>query len=178
MPRGTDAEPSLLVGADRFLGELLSTHFGTRLSPETPALRARDLLLETPIGAAPVVDEHSRPVGMLTASDLLRAERLEDATVDDLMTPFVFSLPARASLGQAAALMAYEGVHQCVVVDDAGHFAGVVTAMDVARWMGRAAGYVGLLGEPRAAIAGTDEPEDDLESPHTPALADLYYAQL
>lgn len=181
MPRGTGSEASLLVGNDCFLGDLVDPDSAVRLSAGTRASRVRDLFLKHGIGAAPVIDEHSRPVGILATSDLLAAaDRLEEATVEDVMTAFVFSLPVRASLGQAAALMAYEGVGQLVVVDDAGSFAGLVTALEVARWMGRTAGYVGLLGESPAESASETElsEDDDLDSPHVPALADVYYAQL
>jgi CBS domain-containing protein len=58
------------------------------------------------------------------------------------MTYFVFAVPSRASIGQAAALMAYEGVHRCVVTGDGGQITGIVTALDIARWVAEQNGYV------------------------------------
>ena len=49
--------------------------------------------------------------------------------------------PRPAAVALAAALMAYEGVHRIVVVDRGGYVVGLVSSLDVARWLGTRAGH-------------------------------------
>jgi len=82
---------------------------------------------------------------MITKSDLLqvRAEGPAGARiVEDVMTPFAFSLPSDAPVSRAAALMAYEGIHRLAVVSHDGTLVGVVTSLDIMRWLAQRAGYV------------------------------------
>jgi CBS domain-containing protein len=114
------------------------------------------LLVDRSIGAVPVRDRQGRPVGIVAKTDLLR-ERDEpawtvgmaDGATDvalgerelsglrarDLMTPVVHSVLSRASIAATAALMAREHVHHVVVVDDGGALAGIVSSLDVVRWV-------------------------------------------
>lgn len=116
----------------------------------------RELLLERGQHVVPVVAGEGRPVGVVTQTDLLRTiseaeagprKRAgtgdpRDRTAGDIMTALVFALPVTASVEQAAALMAYEGVEQIVVTGLRGEVAGVVRALDVARRCARSAGYL------------------------------------
>ncbi|MGE0547167.1 MAG: response regulator [Kofleriaceae bacterium] len=103
-----------------------------------------NLLLERGAGGVSVVDDDERVVGMVTRSDLLRArtETELDRAVDDVMTPFAFSMPADAPLTRAAALMAHEGVHRLVVTDGDRRPVGMVTSLDIMRWVAREAGFM------------------------------------
>jgi CBS domain-containing protein len=56
------------------------------------------------------------------------------------MMPFVLTLKPRASIAEAAALMASHGVHRLLVVSSAGDLVGVVHARDVLRALARAKG--------------------------------------
>lgn len=69
-------------------------------------------------------------------------------TAGDIMTPLVFSVPETATLAEASALMAYEGVHRLVVVSNDNKVAGIVSSMDVLRWVARQSGYVLPLDPP------------------------------
>jgi CBS domain-containing protein len=62
-------------------------------------------------------------------------------TAEAVMTPVVLALPESANVGQAAALMAYEGVHRLPVVADGGEVVGILSAIDVLRWFGSLSGY-------------------------------------
>jgi CBS domain-containing protein len=108
------------------------------------ASEARSRILARGVSGLPVVDNWGRAIGVITKSDLVEYEITSKAAgrpVSDVMSPFVFSLPPEASIGQAAALMAYEGVHRVVVVDRGGYVVGLVSATDVARWLGSRAGH-------------------------------------
>ncbi len=98
----------------------------------------------------PVVDEDSRPIGVISKSDLLR-ERVDDRfDVDaehgrcaaDVMTPFVHALPENAPLAFAVALMASEGHLEVPVVDDEGKVVGMITALEAMQWLAKRFGYV------------------------------------
>jgi len=112
--------------------------------PEMEVAAARARMLERGVGGMPVVDHWGRVIGMLSSGDLVEHGVTGEPCgrrVSEVMMPLAFSLPADATIGQAAALMAYEGISRVVVVDRTGHLLGLVTALDVARWLGRACGY-------------------------------------
>lgn len=68
------------------------------------------------------------------------AEDIPEGTVAEIMTPYALALPARATVLQAAAIMAYEGVHRLVVVEDQ-DVVGILTATDVLGWLAREFGW-------------------------------------
>ena len=114
------------------------------------------LLLSRNIGAVPVVDRNGRAIGIVAKTDLLRdrdaatpsvrlaparieqglgARELDGGCARDVMTPVVHALLERASIAAAAALMAREKVHHVVVVDERGGVRGMVSSLDVVRWV-------------------------------------------
>jgi CBS domain-containing protein len=102
------------------------------------------LLIELGASGVPVVDEDGAPIGLVSKTDLVR-ERVEgDESVDivaNIMTPIAFTLDEHAPISKAAALMALEGVHQLPVVSSEGRVVGLLTSMDVLRWLARQSGY-------------------------------------
>jgi len=127
-----------------------------------------EILLDGGFGGAPVVDEAGRLVGVVTKTDLVRdwyanggtetlepaemsfpeiasgvhAVRLPRTTVTEIMTPALFALPEAATVGRAAALMAYEGVHRLPIVAPDGGVVGILTTADIARYLAVNDGYV------------------------------------
>ncbi len=93
----------------------------------------KQLLLDENASCAPVVDATRGPIGMISRSDLMR-EPPPGTVVGEIMTRRVISVPTRATIAQAAALMAYEGVHQLAVVSDDEKILGLVTALAILRW--------------------------------------------
>jgi CBS domain-containing protein len=63
-------------------------------------------------------------------------------TAAEIMTPLVLALHENANVGQAAALMAFEGVHRLPVLSDDGDVVGIVSSLDVLRWFGQRSGYI------------------------------------
>jgi len=116
------------------------------VSPETDVETMTALLLERRISGAPVVDSEGVPIGILSKTDLLQA--LHDGhdrkrrTARDVMQPISFSLPQNETLSRAAALMAFEGVHRILVLAPDGKVAGLVSSLDILRWLARRDGYV------------------------------------
>lgn len=114
------------------------------IAPSEGIALLRRLLLERRVGGVPVVASDGRPVGIVSGGDLLRS-LLEGGTppttAGEIMSE-VLALPITASIAQAAALMSYEGTGLIVITDLAGQVAGVVQALDIARWHAREAGYL------------------------------------
>ena len=128
-PRGTSEDP--ISG--------IMTRKVVCARPEMDASLLRARLLEHGVSGAPVVDDWGRVLGVASKTDLIEHEVTSERgqkTVGDIMMPMAFTLPAEASIGQAAALMAYEGVHRVVVVDAKGCVLGIVLTLDIAKWLG------------------------------------------
>lgn len=112
-----------------------------RVTETTPLAQLRARLVESRLPALCVVDDDHTLVGVIARTDVLRAER-PDAVARDVMSPFVFALPASAGVDRAAALMAYEGVSFLIVIGDDHALYGVVSALDVARHYASLSGYL------------------------------------
>lgn len=71
-------------------------------------------------------------------------------TARDIMTPVVVQMHESASIRQAASLMAYEGIHRLPVTSDDGKVVGILSSLDVLRWLGRCCGYLIPVARKRA----------------------------
>jgi predicted transcriptional regulator len=71
-------------------------------------------------------------------------ERIEEGTVQEIMTPLVLSVSAGTPIRLAARMMAFEGVHRVIVLEE-GKIVGILTTMDIVRAVG------GLRSEGRPA---------------------------
>jgi CBS domain-containing protein len=117
------------------------------VGPELSVVALAALFLERGISGAPVVDDVGRPIGMVSKTDLVRehrgaADSHERRTVEDIMMPVAFCLRPHEAVAKAAALMAYENVHRLPIINAQGQVVGVVSPIDVMRWMARRHGYV------------------------------------
>jgi CBS domain-containing protein len=102
-----------------------------------------DLIVGRHIGCIPIVDERGHPLGMVTKLDLveqLLAGRDPDPpplsiVASQVMMPLALTLDEHSSVAHAAAMMAIEGVHHVPIVADSGCLIGVVSTMDIVRWL-------------------------------------------
>ena len=121
------------------------------------------LFLEQGISAAPVVDDHGKPIGFVSKTDVVRkikendaakrpesdiqvqpwwdVERLSQLKVGEIMTPTLYTFSPTTTVADAAAAMAFEGMHHLPVVADSGELVGMLSALDVLDWIARQAGY-------------------------------------
>ena len=129
------------------------------VAPDTGLETAARLLCERRIGGAPVIDSHHRVVGVVSLKDLADPDRDASETpgypcyyrvtdgwtdelgehayaspgrVSDVMTAAVISIPADATLVEAAQRMLELGVHRLLVVHG-DRLSGVITTIDVLR---------------------------------------------
>ncbi|HEU5060291.1 MAG TPA: CBS domain-containing protein [Kofleriaceae bacterium] len=110
------------------------------VSPDLPIRELLAVLIDRGFSGAPVVDSTGKAIGVVSRTDLLDDGR--DGLVRDIMMPIAFTLPESASLSHAAALMAYENIHRVPVLGIDGSVVGIVTSMDIVRWVAEQDGYV------------------------------------
>jgi CBS domain-containing protein len=87
----------------------------------------------------------------------MHLEAQPSGLVADVMTPTAFVLSESAPVAQAAALMAFEGIHRVPVIGDDERVVGIVTSIDIMRWLAQAGGYLsaaGLRGEAPRDLPG------------------------
>jgi CBS-domain-containing membrane protein len=135
----------------------------------TEALHA--FFLESGVHGAPVIDERSVLVGYVSLADLVAdRDRRRDTEqvsmrvglpeggayylgpgfhtqpeprrVADIMSSPPISLEESAPMTGAAALMAFEGVHQLPIVGADCCVVGLLSAVDVLRWLAKQDGYL------------------------------------
>jgi CBS domain-containing protein len=132
------------------------------MAPDAPTLsaamtlrEAARILSEHGLGAAPVLDEAGRPVGVLSRADIVRhgAQKEEEvpvptppgksarerrekrpaARVGDIMTPVLLSLRQKTPASAVVDALLTLDVHQLFVTDEAGAIIGIVSARDILR---------------------------------------------
>ena len=103
------------------------------------------LLVQNHIGCIPIVDEGGRPKGIVTKLDLIERP-FAGLTAADVMMPLAIVLNEQATIAHAAAVMSIEDFHHVMVVDRGGVLIGIVSTMDIARWLARNDGF---LSEPK-----------------------------
>lgn len=109
-----------------------------------------ELMLRHKIGCVPVVDAVGVPIGMITKHDVVEqivAAKHPDAiapasVAGRLMMPLALTLKEHATVAHAAAMMALEDVHHVPIVSDAGFLIGVISSMDIVRWLAENDDYV------------------------------------
>lgn len=163
-----DVDTGVTERAEPSVGDLMTTPVRC-VTKDTPATSLLRIFVEDGISAVPVVNGEGRPIGVVSKSDLLREqfrgglpddlalwstaghqepvtvealdEFLDGRSVAELMTPFAFSLPVDAPVSLAAALMSYEAVHRIAVTETDGMVVGILSSLDVMRWLAKSNGY-------------------------------------
>ena len=152
MPR---TEPALTYTTPTIAGLVSVTEIMTRdvitARQDLPITEVIDRIVNRHIGCLPVVDTYGWPIGTITKLDLVvpLANRVNTAdeppswrdlapqTAEEAMVPVALTLEPHATVAQAAALMASEGVHHLLVANSAGKVIGIVSSLDIVRWLAR-----------------------------------------
>jgi CBS domain-containing protein len=112
----------------------IMTHDVFCVRPELPAPNVLVLLQEKSFASCPVVDDAGRPLGIVRTADVTRREG-HGVTARALMSP-VHEIEDWRRIPEAAAAMARERVHEVAVVNAEGKLVGLLSAVDVLRWLG------------------------------------------
>jgi len=142
----------------------LMIHPVHRVSSRATVRDAAEFLLRHGISGAPVEDEHGRWLGVFSLNDIARAvaarfqefpadrtlevrgpaapasmpvlRELDLLQVRELMTPGLVSVFPGATLGEVVHTMRSSDVHRVFVLEEnKGTMQGVITTMDVVRWL-------------------------------------------
>jgi CBS domain-containing protein len=97
--------------------------------PHMTVSHTRAMLANNKIGAVPVVDSDERPVGIISATDLL-ADLNPSSPIHTVMTEKVFTVPEYDDASTAARVMRNHKIHRVVVTRE-GKVAGVLSAFDL-----------------------------------------------
>jgi CBS domain-containing protein len=155
VPTSVAGSPSLASNVDRSLEAVhvraVMTPVVTCVDGELGLDEVAQLLEGRGLHSAPVVDSDGVLVGMLSKSDLVRGhardlERSEGEVdrfppdclgllVEDVMTRDVLRLRETDSLAEAARLFADRGFHQLPVVSKEEVVVGILSVLDLVRWM-------------------------------------------
>lgn len=88
------------------------------------------------VTSAPVVDDNGVLVGVVFLTTLARLRTDDELEVEDAMiTDELVTAPVLATVPEVARLMADHHLERLPVVTNDGHVIGVVSAMDVVRWL-------------------------------------------
>lgn len=99
--------------------------------PEDPVSHVRDLMQKRGIHAVPVLDAEGRPVGIVTAGDLV--ERLPDRTpVSRVMRRELHSVGREDPASVAARIMRAHGLHHLLVTEQE-EILGILSSFDLLR---------------------------------------------
>lgn len=113
----------------RTVADVVSDALITRPAATTVG-EARTLFRTYRMGCLPIVDDSQRPVGIITATDLV-APRDDEIYVSSIMNTDVITADLDAPLKVVAGLMMVNYVHHIIVVDDDGRALGVLSAFDL-----------------------------------------------
>jgi CBS domain-containing protein len=103
------------------------------IAPDAVIHEARRLMERHRLSALPVVDEAHRPVGVVSATDLL-ANLHSTLPVNRVMTEEVFTIEQDHDVGAAAKSMRTHAVHRLIVVENQ-MAVGVVSALDLLQFV-------------------------------------------
>ena len=121
-------------GMDTSLADILRRE-PVVVSPVTTIGAALTTMETGRIGALPVVDAQGNALGIFTRQDVIGRivlpQRKLDSAVGEVMSAPALTLPADATAGDAALLMAQRGIRHVVVTDGEGRVAGVVSERDL-----------------------------------------------
>ena len=140
---------------------------------------AAAVLEDRGIGAALVVNDDGRAVGVLSRSDVLRAvlAGADEAPVRDVMSPGVIAVRPDADALQAAVLMVRCEMNRVFVVDEDGAPVGVVSSpspsktMPWAPLLGKSANSVGICEMSRISAPRRPNPRAIFSNAGRPNIA-------
>lgn len=87
------------------------------------------------LGSAPVVDDNGVLVGVVTRAALARLRDFDELEVEDAMVTDMVTVTHDTAVSELARVMAQHGLERVPLVTHDGHLVGVVSSMDVVRWL-------------------------------------------
>ena len=116
--------------------ELMTKPVATCMATD-PLNRAAQIMWDQDCGCVPVLDEHARPIAMITDRDVCmaaytRGKPLGDIQVYEAMSSNVVACRAEDSVSSAEALMRGQQIRRLPVVNAEGRIIGILSLNDIA----------------------------------------------
>lgn len=100
-------------------------------TPHQTVGHIREVMQSHSINCMPVVDTDGAPVGIITSTDVLRAEK-DGAPISQFMTEKVFTVPQYGDVSLAARIMRNHKIHHVLVTHE-GQLIGIISSFDLLR---------------------------------------------
>jgi CBS domain-containing protein len=97
--------------------------------PDDKVAYVREVMMGKKIHAVPVFDDEDRPLGIVTATDLIDAPHGE-MEVADIMSREVVTVPQESAVSEAARIMRSKRVHHLLVTADE-EVVGILSSFDL-----------------------------------------------
>ena len=107
----------------------LMTESVVTTEPHATVSHVRTMLERNKVGAIPVVDTEGKPVGIISATDLV-AELKPESPVSAVMTSKVYSVPKYDDVSTAARVMRNHKIHRVVVTHEK-KVIGIISSFDL-----------------------------------------------
>jgi CBS domain-containing protein len=137
------------------VGALLSEYKLVTCTADASLSEAADLMRVRDVGMVLVVDENSRPIGLVTDRDLtlraLATGKRYDTTVAEVMTQPLETAQSDESLSDVMDRMRQSKVRRMPILDETGAPKAVLSFGDVYRWLAGALETLARGVSPRAA---------------------------
>jgi len=110
-------------------------------SPAAALLQVQQLMVNNSISRVVVVDENSKPVGIITQKDMInflvadKSKRgIEEIKTEEAMTKKLITATRKTSIAKIAKTMVTKGISSVIIVDGESKLEGIVTKTDTTAW--------------------------------------------
>lgn len=122
--------------------QLIMTENPKCCAPDTSLEEVAKMMVEIDCGCIPVVDENSKPIGMITDRDITvrtvaQGKNPLDLTAGKVMSDGVYTVTPETSIEECCRMMEQKQVRRIAVVDAEGTCCGMVAQADVANYASR-----------------------------------------
>ena len=100
-------------------------------TPHQTVGHVRDVMQTNGVNCMPVVDPDGAPVGIVTSTDVLRAEK-EGTPISRIMTETVYTVPQYSDVSLAARIMRNHKIHHVLVTHES-RLIGIISSFDLLR---------------------------------------------
>ena len=100
-------------------------------TPHQTVGHIRDVMQTHAVHCMPVVGPEDEPVGIVTSTDILNAEK-DGTRISQIMTTKVYTVPQYGDVSLAARIMRNHKIHHVLVTHE-GHLVGLVSSFDLLR---------------------------------------------
>jgi CBS domain-containing protein len=100
------------------------------IRPDASAQEAAQLLDRNRISGLPVVDDHSRIIGIITEADIISKVDREGLSVGDIMSREIIAVDEETPVNEIAAMLTERRIKRVPVVCN-GKLAGIVSRADI-----------------------------------------------